>query len=215
MKQLLIFSGGMDSSTLLYDLLSQGHEVSTMSFNYKQRHSKELRCAETVANRAGVPWELIDLSPITPLLSGSSQSDLSVAVPMGRYDEPSMKQTVVPNRNMIMLAVAGAAAVARKLDAVVYGAHAGDHAIYPDCREPFIAAMSSALSLCDWHSIVLLAPYVSMSKGDICKRGVQLHVPFAETWTCYVGGEKPCGTCGACTERADAFAFADCVDPLL
>lgn len=215
MKQLLIFSGGMDSSTLLYDLISQGHIVSTMSFNYKQRHSKELQCAETIANRAGVPWELIDLSSITPLLSGSSQSDLSVAVPMGRYDEPSMKQTVVPNRNMIMLAVAGAVAVARKLDAVVYGAHAGDHAIYPDCREPFIAAMSSALSLCDWHSIVLLAPYVSMSKGDICKRGVELHVPFTETWTCYVGGEKPCGTCGACTERADAFAFADCVDPLL
>lgn len=214
MKQLLIFSGGMDSSTLLYDLISQGHIVSTMSFNYKQRHSKELQCAETIANRAGVPWELIDLSSITPLLSGSSQSDLSVAVPMGRYDEPSMKQTVVPNRNMIMLAVAGAAAVARKLDAVVYGAHAGDHAIYPDCREPFIAAMSLALSLCDWHSIKLLAPYVNMTKGDICKRGVELQVPFAETWTCYVGGKKPCGTCGACTERADAFAFADFVDPL-
>jgi 7-cyano-7-deazaguanine synthase len=214
MKMLLIYSGGMDSSTLLYDLVSQGHEVSTMSFNYKQRHSKELRSAKTVADLAGVPWELIDLSPVAPLLSGSSQSDLSVPVPVGRYDEPSMKQTVVPNRNMIMLSIASAAAIARKLEAVVYGAHAGDHAIYPDCREPFIEAMSSALRLCDWHPVTLLAPYVTLTKGDICKRGLQLNVPFADTWTCYVGDEHPCGQCGACTERAEAFAFAKANDPL-
>ena len=215
MKTMLIYSGGMDSSTLLYDLLSQGHEVSAMSFNYKQRHGKELLSAEKVAALAGVPWELIDLSSVAPLLSGSSQSDLSVPVPVGRYDEPSMKQTVVPNRNMIMLAVAGAAAIARTMDAVVYGAHAGDHAIYPDCREPVVKAMASALDLCDWHRLQLLAPYLTWTKGDICKRGLELHVPFAETWTCYVGDDEPCGRCGACTERAEAFAFTKTNDPLL
>ena len=214
MKLLLIFSGGMDSTTLLYDLIDQGHTMTTMSFNYQQRHHKELVAAQKVAGMVGVGWEEVDLSTLSRFLTGSSQSDTSVSVPRGRYDEPTMKQTVVPNRNMIMLAVAGAAAITRKLDGVVYGAHAGDHTIYPDCREPFVTSMMAALHLCDWHPVKLLAPYLHKTKNDICARGLELGVPFGETWTCYVGEDHPCGTCGACTERAEAFASTHTDDPL-
>jgi 7-cyano-7-deazaguanine synthase len=126
-----------------------------------------------------------------------------------------MKLTVVPNRNMFMLAAAAAVAIARKADRLAYGAHAGDHTIYPDCRPAFVEAMRTAFGLCDWHELDLLAPYIAWTKGEICKRGTELGVPYEATWTCYVGGDHPCGQCGSCTERAEAFAFAGVVDPLI
>lgn len=148
-------------------------------------------------------------------LRAETAADAKVPVPFGKYDEPSMKLTVVPNRNMFMLAAAGGVAIARKADRLAYGAHAGDHTIYPDCRPEFVDAMGTAFGLCDWHTLGLHAPYIDMTKGDICKRGVELRVPYEKTWTCYVGGDKPCGQCGACTERAEAFEFAGVPDPLL
>jgi 7-cyano-7-deazaguanine synthase len=116
---------------------------------------------------------------------------------------------------MFMLAAAGAVAIARKADRLAYGAHAGDHTIYPDCRPEFVDAMGRAFGLCDWHTLSLHAPYINMTKGDICKRGVALGVPYEKTWTCYVGGDRPCGRCGSCTERAEAFEVAGIPDPLL
>lgn len=215
MKTVLILSGGMDSATLLYDLIAHGDSVEAIGVNYKQRHGKELTYAETLCRGLGVRFDVLDLSSLSGFLTGSSQSDPNVPVPFGKYDEPSMKLTVVPNRNMFMLAAAGAVAIARKADRLAYGAHAGDHTIYPDCRPEFVEAMSKALGLCDWHTLSLHAPYIDMTKGDICKRGVELRVPYEKTWTCYVGGDRPCGKCGSCTERAEAFEFAGVPDPLL
>jgi 7-cyano-7-deazaguanine synthase len=214
MKTVLILSGGMDSATLLYDLLAQGDEVDAIGINYKQRHGKELDCAAELCRRNGVRWDVLDLSSLSGFLTGSSQSDPNVPVPFGKYDEPTMKLTVVPNRNMFMLAAAGAVAIARKADRLAYGAHSGDHTIYPDCRPEFVSAMSQAFGLCDWHQLDLFAPYLDMDKGQVCRRGVELSVPFETTWTCYVGGETPCGKCGSCTEREEAFAFAGVGDPL-
>jgi 7-cyano-7-deazaguanine synthase len=214
MKTVLILSGGMDSATLLYDLLAQGDEVDAIGINYKQRHGKELDCAAELCRRNGVRWDVLDLSSLSGFLTGSSQSDPNVPVPFGKYDEPTMKLTVVPNRNMFMLAAAGAVAIARKADRLAYGAHSGDHTIYPDCRPEFVSAMSQAFGLSDWHKLELFAPYLNMDKGQVCRRGVELSVPFETTWTCYVGGETPCGKCGSCTEREEAFAFAGVGDPL-
>ncbi len=215
MKTIVILSGGMDSATLLYDLLAYGDSVEAIGVNYKQRHSKELVCAKQLCDSLDVRFDVLDLSTLAAFLTGSSQSDPSIPVPLGKYDEPSMKLTVVPNRNMFMLAAAGAVAISRKADRLAYGAHAGDHTIYPDCRPKFVKAMTEAFQLCDWHSLGLYAPYISMTKGDICKRGVELGVPYEKTWTCYVGGDRPCGKCGSCTERAEAFEFAGVPDPLL
>jgi 7-cyano-7-deazaguanine synthase len=215
MKTVLILSGGMDSATLLYDLVAHGDEVEAIGVNYKQRHGKELAYAADLCNGLGVRFDVLDLSSLSGFLTGSSQSDPNVPVPFGKYDEPSMKLTVVPNRNMFMLAAAGGVAIARKADRLAYGAHAGDHTIYPDCRPEFVDAMGRAFGLCDWHTLSLHAPYIDMTKGDICKRGAELAVPYEKTWTCYVGGDRPCGKCGSCTERAEAFEFVGIPDPLL
>jgi 7-cyano-7-deazaguanine synthase len=215
MKIVQTLSGGMDSATLLYHLLDEGHEVKALCFNYGQRHSRELEYAKKIAASKGVEIREINLSSIKQLLGGSSQTDASVEVPYGNYDEENMKKTVVPNRNMIMLAIACAWAVSLKYDAIVFGAHAGDHAIYPDCREEFIQALSSTMEICDWHPVKIYAPFSKMTKGDIAKRGLELGVPFQLTWTCYEGKEVPCGKCGACSERKEAFEFAGVADPLL
>ena len=116
---------------------------------------------------------------------------------------------------MFLLASAAAVALSRNTDRLAYGAHSGDHTIYPDCRPEFVEAMQAAFGLCDWKQIELYAPYLELHKGEVCKRGVELGVRFDLTWTCYVGGDKPCGQCGSCTERAEAFAFAEANDPLL
>ena len=124
-----------------------------------------------------------------------------------------MKATVVPNRNMIMLAVAGGWAIANKADRLAYGAHTGDHAIYPDCRPEFVRTMREALRLADWHQLELITPFVGLSKAEIVKRGAELGVDFASTWSCYEGGEIHCGACGTCFERREAFEQAGVADP--
>ena len=124
-----------------------------------------------------------------------------------------MKQTVVPNRNMIMLSVAAGVAIARKADVVSYAAHAGDHAIYPDCRADFAEAVDKAIHLADWHEVGLARPFVSMTKAEIAKRGHEIGAPMSSTWSCYEGGEVHCGKCGTCVERQEAFAIAGANDP--
>jgi len=213
-KCVLILSGGMDSGTLLFDLLEQGYDVLTLSFNYGQRHNKELSYAKALAEFVGVSHQVADLQSLTAeFFKGSSQTDASVEVPEGHYAEENMKLTVVPNRNMIMLSLAIAYAISNKASKVFYGAHAGDHAIYPDCRKVFVEAMQKAAQLCDWNPVDIEAPYLDMTKVEILHRGLDLKVPYGMTWTCYKGGEKPCGKCGSCQERAEAFAKNDTVDP--
>ena len=213
-KVVVIVSGGMDSATLLYDVVKQGHEVYALSFDYGQRHRRELDCANKLCERTNVPHKILNLSILNEIAS-SSQTRKDIAVPHGRYDEENMKLTVVPNRNMVMLSLAIAYAIGIKATRVYYGAHSGDHAIYPDCRRDFVYNMNQAAMTCDWHHVEALAPYLGMDKGDIAIRGKELHVPYELTWSCYEGKEVPCGKCGACTERAEAFAKAGIPDPLI
>lgn len=214
MNVVVIFSGGMDSTTLLYELREAGHAVKAISFDYGQRHRVELDRAAAIAAAAEVSYECIDLRALGAVIAGqSSQLNAAVEVPDGHYSEESMKATVVPNRNMIMLAVAVGHAISIDYQAVAYGAHAGDHAIYPDCRREFVDAMRHAIALCDWQKVELMTPYVDKSKSDICVIGAALQVPFDQTWSCYKGGKVHCGRCGTCVERKEAFALADVIDP--
>ncbi len=210
----VIISGGLDSTVLAHHLAEQG-QVDLVSFDYGQRHGRELEHARRTAERLCARHDVIDLKAIGALLAagGSSLLDRAVDVPLGHYEDESMKATVVPNRNMIMLAVAGGIAAARKAKAVAFGAHAGDHAIYPDCRQVFSSAMDVALRLADWNEVALVRPFVAMTKADIVRRGAWLNVPLVDTWSCYLGGEAHCGRCGTCVERREAFAVAGVVDP--
>lgn len=212
-KVVIILSGGMDSATLLYHYLDEKANVHAISFNYGQRHSRELRCAEELCLLNKIPHQIVDL-PITNLLQGSSQTDDRVDVPEGHYADENMKKTVVPNRNMIMLAVAGAYAIGIKADVLAYGAHAGDHTIYPDCRMTFTKPMREAFRNCDWHELELETPFILSTKGDIVRHGEKLGVPYEVTWTCYKGKQKHCGKCGACQERIEAFKQANAEDPV-
>jgi 7-cyano-7-deazaguanine synthase len=213
MQTVAIFSGGLDSTVMLHQLLAEGDKVLALSIDYGQRHRRELEHAQRIAAGLGMEWQLADLSAIRPLISGSSQTSDDVAVPHGHYAAENMKQTVVPNRNMIMIAVAAGWAISRQADRVAYGAHTGDHTIYPDCRPEFAEAMARAIGLADWHHVELYCPFIRMTKGDIVRTGAALHVDFATTWSCYEGGDLHCGQCGTCVERREAFVQANVADP--
>ncbi len=213
MKTVLIFSGGLDSTVLLYQLLADGDRVLTLSVDYGQRHRVELEHARRITRSLGVPWQLADLSNVGSLLGGSSLTSPEIAVPHGHYAEPSMKQTVVANRNMIMLAVAAGWAISQRADRLAYAAHAGDHTIYPDCRPAFADAMARAIRLADWHEIGLYCPFIHLTKTQIVVRGAELGVDFGSTWSCYEGGSVHCGLCGTCFERREAFQQAGVPDP--
>lgn len=204
-RAVLILSGGLDSSTLLWKLRDEGVDVDAVSFDYGQRHRRELDAAASVAAIAGVRHDIVDLRALGALLAAGGSSLVSATpVPDGHYADESMKATVVPNRNMIMLAAAAGIAIARKADVVAYGAHAGDHTIYPDCRAVFASAVDVAVRLADWHEVGLARPFVSMSKRDIGLLARDLGVPIEATWSCYKGGDRHCGTCGTCVERREA-----------
>ena len=213
MKAVLILSGGLDSTTLLYDLLDQGYDVSALTFDYHQKHKREIQCAMATCAKLRVPQKIVDIAVLGDL-APSSLTREEWKVPEGHYAEESMKQTVVPNRNMVFLSLAASYAIGIGAQELCYAAHAGDHAIYPDCRPVFVSAMETALHLCDWKDLTLRVPYVRMSKGDIVKKGLALGVDYANTWSCYKGGVRPCGMCGACTERREAFEAAGARDPL-
>ncbi len=211
----LLFSGGLDSTVALYDLRSRKSDVVALSLFYGQRHSVELQSAQKIATRLNVELIQSDIGALQSLFGKNSQTNSTIDVPLGHYTEESMKQTVVPNRNMIFLSCAIALAVSRKFDEVVYAAHGGDHAIYPDCRPEFVKLMDSVSQICDWHPVHVVAPFVHLTKGEIVKRGLSLDVPFAETWSCYQGQTRHCGHCGTCVERKEAFEMAGVADPTI
>jgi len=209
MKSVVIYSGGMDSYTLLNEVLNSGDEVIALSFDYGQRHSKELEYAKTFTENEGIQHHIIAL----PQLSGSSLT-FDSDIPEGHYADETMKSTFVPNRNMIMLAHAVSFAIANGAERVYYGAHAGDHAIYPDCRPEFVQAINVAVNVGNYSKIEIIAPYLNLSKGDILARGKDLHLDYSFSWTCYNGREEACGKCGSCVERLEAFAQNGIIDPL-
>ena len=215
MRYIVVHSGGLDSTVLLAHLLSRNDTVKSMSVDYGQRHSRELKFAEDSSRYYGVIHETIPLASqaLSRILAGSSQTDPSIPVPLGHYQEENMKKTVVPNRNMILLALACSWAVSSKYDGIAYAAHSGDHAIYPDCREEFVKPLAQAMENADWHKVTIFRPFIEMSKAEIVKLGASLKVPFQLTWSCYKGEKLHCGECGTCVERKEAFQLAGIPDP--
>jgi len=211
----VILSGGMDSTTLTYELVAEGHKPHCLSFVYGQRHEREVELAKRTAEKLGLPHTTIDIGDDLKRLIGASALTGQGEIPHGHYADENMKLTVVPNRNMILLSIAIGYAISNRLEAVAYGAHFGDHAIYPDCRTTFVYAMQNVARICHFDPIRIYAPYLLDTKTDICRIGLKLGVPYEDTWTCYEGGERPCGKCGSCVERAEAFQDNCAVDPLV
>ena len=213
-KAVVIYSGGMDSRTVLEKAIHDDYDVHALSFNYGQRHSVELEYARRVTDKKGIIHKIIDISSINDLLQGSSLTG-DIDIPEGHYEEESMKSTVVPNRNMIMLSLAIAYAVSIGTDKVYYGAHAGDHAIYPDCRPEFLEKMNSVAAIANYEAVNIYAPYLDGNKETILQDGFKMGVDYEDTWTCYNGRQKACGKCGACQERLEAFKAVGRTDPLM
>ena len=211
-RTLVVCSGGLDSITLAYRVARTGHLSRLLSFDYGQRHKKELDCAARCADDLGVRHSVLDISTVGAFLSGSALTD-DIAVPDGHYAENTMKATVVPNRNAIMLTIAFGVAAAEGLNTVATAVHGGDHFIYPDCRPGFIRAFAAMQDQALDDKITLLTPYLDLPKSAIVAEGLKLAVPYAQTWSCYKGGARHCGRCGTCVERREAFAQAGAQDP--
>jgi 7-cyano-7-deazaguanine synthase len=214
-KVVVLLSGGMDSVTALYEAGVKYDVAGAVSFHYGSKHNeREIPFAAYQAKQLGVPHRVIHLDFIGELF----ESDLlkrGAEIPKGHYEEQTMKKTVVPFRNGIMLSIAAGYAESKEAHGLVIAAHAGDHAIYPDCREEFMKAMGDAIRLGTYARIEVIRPFISMTKADIAARGQQLGVDYSHTWSCYVGGEFHCGECGTCVERREAFSLAGVPDPTI
>jgi len=229
-KAVTLLSGGLDSTTLAYMLKEQMgfDEIIALSFDYGQRHKKELAVAIQIARGLGAEHHIIKLgvdegaytAPLATVLGDSVLVNANAEVPDGHYADENMKQTVVPNRNAIMLSIAYGIALASNADVVAFGAHAGDHTIYPDCRPEFVESLSDTFRLgAAWTTDELegvpeiKGPFLFKTKADIAKLAHDMNVPIAQTWSCYKGGDIHCGTCGTCYERREAFEVAGVPDP--
>jgi 7-cyano-7-deazaguanine synthase len=216
-KAIVVLSGGMDSVTVLHRVIDEGYDVSAISFDYGQKHKKELQFAQYWVQLNSINWRLVDLTSVTALLTSSALVNTEQDVPEGHYAAENMKATVVPNRNMIMLSIATAWAVDKKAELVAFGVHAGDHDIYPDCRPQFVNDIETAI--CSGNegfidpSFQVYAPYLMQRKESIVLDGATLGVDWTKTWSCYKGGELHCGKCGTCVERKEAFSKAEVKDP--
>lgn len=208
---LIVISGGMDSTTMLYEF--QNEIALAVTFDYGAKHgAKEIPLARMHCERLGIEHIVIGMDFMqrhfrSSLLTGGED------IPEGRYDDENMRSTVVPFRNGIMLSIACGLAESRGLKRLMIANHAGDHAIYPDCRPLFVEAMSRATQEGTYDRIVIDAPYTHLTKAEIAARGKRLGVNYAETWSCYKGGDTHCGRCGTCVERREALAEAGIDDP--
>ena len=214
-KVILILSGGMDSVTLLYYLLDKGYKVEAISFNYGQKHKRELECAKKICKLKKIPHFTIDMRFLGGLLN-SSLTQKNQEVPKGYYTDKSMKKTIVPHRNLMMIVIANAIGLSKGISEVAYAAHAGDHAIYPDCRPNFVTATENVLKFSfEKQDIKIISPFINIDKTDILRIGLNLRVPYDLTWTCYDPQEdEACGKCGSCRERLEAFKSCRIADPL-
>jgi 7-cyano-7-deazaguanine synthase len=213
MKVLVLCSGGMDSVTVLHWAAREHTVAGVVSFDYGSKHNaRELPFAAEHARLVGAPHTVIPLDFIGSLFASDLLKTGGV-IPEGHYEDATMRRTVVPFRNGIMLAAAGGLAESLGAEGLVIAAHSGDHAIYPDCREPFMQAMGQAMGQGTYANIRLLRPIIAMDKAGIARRGAELGIDFSETWSCYKGGEIHCGVCGTCVERREAFLLAGLPDP--
>lgn len=215
MKVVVLLSGGMDSVTAFHAALREHEVVAGLSFDYgAKHHARELPLAAWHCREQGVPHRIASLGFVAEEFS-SDLLESGGKIPDGHYEEESMKSTVVPFRNGIMLSIAAGFAESRGAEGVVIAAHSGDHAIYPDCREEFLEPMARAIRAGTYAGIELLRPFVAMDKAAIARRGAELGVDFSRTWSCYKGGEIHCGTCGTCVERREALQLAGLADPTI
>lgn len=217
----VLLSGGVDSTALAYRLLHEGFTVRALGVDYGQRHILELTFAKAIARQAEIPFLAVSLAGgLGRVLkeANSSQVGRLQEVPTGHYADEVMKATIVPNRNMFLIALAGMYAEAIGAQVVGYAAHAGDHAIYPDCRPEFVEAAAHTLSVATDGRVQLYAPFNNVTKTDIVREGATIGVPFHMTYSCYRGHRghnihRHCGVCGTCTERREAFRDANVPDP--
>jgi 7-cyano-7-deazaguanine synthase len=214
-KVVVLLSGGLDSVTAFQEALRQHEVLAGISFDYgAKHHARELPMAAWHCAQAGIPHRIAPLA----FVAEEFQSDLlskGGEIPDGHYEEETMRSTVVPFRNGIMLAIAAGFAESHGAEGVVIAAHSGDHAIYPDCREDFLRPMAEAIREGTYAQIELLRPFVSTDKAGIVRRGAAIGIDFARTWSCYKGGEIHCGSCGTCVERREAFLLAGVPDPTI
>jgi 7-cyano-7-deazaguanine synthase len=214
-KAVVLLSGGLDSTTALYDAASRCTVVAALSFDYGSKHNaRELPQAAWHAEQLKIPHSIISL-PFIGAHFPSSLLQNGPEIPKGHYEESSMKQTVVPFRNGILLSIAAGFAESRGAQSLVIAAHAGDHSIYPDCREDFMQAMDSAVRKGTYAGISIDRPFIELDKAGIVLRASELGIALEKTWSCYVGGEVHCGECGTCVERREAFELAQIQDPTL
>ncbi|MCL4148234.1 UNVERIFIED_CONTAM: hypothetical protein GTU68_054704 [Idotea baltica] len=203
----------MDSVAALYDAAQEHEVVAGLSFDYGSKHNhREIPFAAEHCAKLGIEHEVVSLGFMNELF----KSDLLKSggdIPEGHYEADNMKQTVVPFRNGIMLSIAAGYAESIEAEGLVIAAHSGDHAIYPDCRETFMAPMAEAISAGTYVDLRVLRPFIGLRKEDIAVRGSLLEVDFSRTWSCYKGGKVHCGVCGTCVERKEAFSLANLSDP--
>ncbi|PJI41946.1 7-cyano-7-deazaguanine synthase QueC [Ferrovibrio sp.] len=211
----VLCSGGIDSATLAYKVAVERKLDRLISFDYGQRHRREIEHAARIAAALDVRHDVIDITALGQFLTSSSLISGGEAVPDGHYAQDNMKSTVVPNRNAIMLSIAFGIAAGAKADAVGIAVHGGDHFIYPDCRPGFIDAFRAMQdrALEDLWNVELYSPFTATDKAGIVAEGARLGVPFDLTWSCYKGGEMHCGRCGTCVERREAFHLSGIPDP--
>ncbi len=203
---ILIYSGGMDSTTMLYDY--KDTIALAVSFNYGSNHNaKELQCAALHCKRLGIRHIVINLDFMKQYFHSSLLSGAE-SIPEGHYESENMRSTVVPFRNGIMIAIAAGLAEDNALKRIMLANHSGDHAIYPDCRAAFVEAMNRSCQAGTYQQVELFTPYTQWIKADIARRGKELGIDYSETWSCYKGGERPCGKCGTCVERREALRDA-------
>jgi 7-cyano-7-deazaguanine synthase len=219
-KAIVLLSGGLDSSVALYVAKNDGHDVYALSFDYGQKHSKELACAKAVAEKAGVVTHHV-VSLNLDQWGGSSLTDDNMAIHDGDINRSDIPDTYVPARNMVFLSVAASLAEAVGAQHIYLGVSEVDYSGYVDCRKAFVDAMENAINLGtvmgveEGRRIKIHAPFMFMTKADEIRLGEKLGVDFSLTWSCYRGDEKPCGTCDSCLLRARAFAEAGVKDSSL
>ncbi|MGM9803521.1 MAG: 7-cyano-7-deazaguanine synthase QueC [Muribaculaceae bacterium] len=206
----IILSGGMDSVTMLYEY---SHIIAlAITFNYGSNHNmREIQYAALHCQRLGIKHIVIPLDFMHTYFKSSLLQGPD-AIPNGHYADSNMKSTVVPFRNGIMLAIACGIAESNNLSRVLIANHGGDHAIYPDCRQQFIDAMSAAMTNGTYQGVHIFAPYTNINKTAIAQHGKKLGIDYSETYSCYKGGPNHCGTCGTCVERREALAQAGVTD---
>ena len=212
-NSLIALSGGVDSTTLLYEYREE--VACAVGFDYGSKHNaRELAAAKAICRELEIPYLIIPLAFIEEYF----RSDLLLSggeMQLGDYSEENMSSTVVPFRNGIMLSILAGLAESRDLQQVLIANHFGDHAIYPDCRESFVTPMGEAITAGTSNGVKLVAPYTTLTKAEIVARGTRLGVPYGKTYSCYQGGERHCGRCGTCRERHDAFVANGLEDPTL